>query len=66
MAPKPLVVEMGEKDACFVIEDMKRAFNHVSRAYEALGHPERIVPDIHPYEHRWSGKVTFDWFEKWL
>ena len=66
IAPKPLVVEMGEKDTCFIIEDMKKAYEHVRRAYEVLGCPGRIAPDIHPGEHMWSGRVAFDWFEKWL
>jgi len=31
IAPRPLLVEMGEKDECFVIEDAARAYEHVQR-----------------------------------
>jgi dienelactone hydrolase len=66
IAPKPLVVEMGEKDSCFVIEDMKVAYNYVRRAYEVMGAADLITADIHPGEHMWSGRVAYDWFERYL
>lgn len=66
IAPKPLVIEMGEKDTCFIIEDMKKAYDRLAKAYKVLGHPERLTCDIHPGEHMWSGRVAFDWFDKWL
>jgi dienelactone hydrolase len=66
LAPKPLVVEMGERDDCFVIDDMKAAYDRVTRAYEALGCADKIVCDVHQGEHRWSGSVAYDWFDKWL
>ena len=66
IAPKPLLVEMGEKDTCFIIEDMTKAYNYVRRAYEAYGALDRIDADIHPYEHRWSGVKAYDWFARWL
>ncbi|MDO8589514.1 MAG: alpha/beta fold hydrolase [Armatimonadota bacterium] len=66
IAPKPLVVEMGEQDTCFVIDDMKEAYERVRSAYKVRGYPERIASDIHPGEHMFSGLVAFDWFEKWL
>lgn len=66
IAPRPLVVEMGELDQCFVIEDMKRAFAHLQAAYKAAGAAGRLHADIHPNSHAWSGKVAYPVFAKVL
>ena len=66
IAPKPLLIEMGEKDTCFIIEDAKRAYQHLKRIYKAAGVPERLDCDIHPGGHAWSGAKAYDWFERWL
>jgi len=66
IAPRPLVVEMGEEDQCFVIEDMKKAFAHLAQAYKAAGRPERLVPDVHPSPHAWSGRIAYPFFARHL
>lgn len=66
ICPKPLVVEMGERDQCFVIDDMRAAYARVERIYRAAGVPERLEADVHPGEHQWSGAKSFDWFARWL
>jgi len=66
IAPRPLVVEMGEQDQCFVIDDAKQAFARVAQAYKAAGHPERLHADIHPAGHAWSGKVAYPVFARVL
>jgi dienelactone hydrolase len=66
IAPRPLLVEMGEKDMCFVIEDAKKAFKHLSRIYAAAGARDRLDKDIFPGTHAFSGAKAFDWFERWL
>jgi dienelactone hydrolase len=66
IAPKPLCVEMGEQDQCFVIEDTKKAFAQLKKIYKAAGVPERLIGDVHPGGHVWSGAKSFPWFEKWV
>jgi len=66
IAPKPLLIEMGERDQCFVIEDAKRAYKHLESIYRAAGVPERLDCDVHPGGHEWSGAKAYDWFERWL
>ncbi len=66
ICPKPLIVEMGERDQCFVIDDMRAAYARVERIYGAAGVPERLAADIHPGEHQWSGAKSLDWFDRWL
>jgi len=66
IAPKPLLVEMGELDTCFVIDDMRAAYAQVERIYAAAGASDRLDADIHPSAHAWSGRKAFDWFDRWL
>ena len=66
IAPKPLIVEMGEQDSCFIIEDMKRAYAQVERIYAAASAPDRLAADVHPGAHAWSGAKAFDWFAHWI
>jgi len=64
--PKPILFEMGRKETCFHYPDMARAYRHLSKIYKAAGVPERIGKDVHPNDHRWSGKKAWDWLAKWL
>jgi len=66
IAPKPLVVEMGELDQCFVIEDMKAAYARLEKIYAAAGVSDRLACDHHPVGHAWSGKISLPWFKKYL
>lgn len=66
IAPRPLLIEMGEKDACCVIEDAKRAFAHLKRIYTSAGVPERLECDIHPGGYEWCGAEAYKWFKRWL
>lgn len=66
MAPKPLLVEMGESDTCFVIGDAMKAYHRLRRIYAASGHPERLVADRFPGGHEFSGRKAFEWFDRWL
>jgi len=66
IAPRPLVVEMGIHDTCFIIEDAKAAYAHVERLYRAIGEGDKIVADVFDGGHEFSGRIAFDWFAKWL
>jgi len=66
IAPRPLLVEMGEKDTCFVIDDAKRAYADLERIYTAAGASDRLDRDIHPGAHEFSGRKAFEWFRRWL
>jgi dienelactone hydrolase len=65
-APKPLLVEIGKNDTCFVVEDAKEAYKHLRKIYSASGHPERLGVDIFDGGHEFSGRKAFDWFSQWL
>lgn len=66
IAPKPVLFEMGRKETCFHFPDMDRAYRHLTRIYKAAGAPDRIARDIHPHDHRWSGKKAWNWLKRWL
>jgi dienelactone hydrolase len=66
IAPKPLCVEMGEEDQCFVIDDAKAAYAQVERIYAAAGASDHLIGDVFPGGHEWSGRESFPWFERWL
>ena len=66
IAPKPLLIESGQKDLCFIIEDAREAYRRLRAIYDASGHPDALVYDEHPYEHRWHGALAWDWLERHL
>jgi hypothetical protein len=66
IAPKPLLIEMGKKDTCFVIEDCKKAYAHLKKIYTAANAVDKLDCDIHPGPHAWSGAKAYDWFAKWI
>ena len=66
IAPRPLCVEMGEQDECFIIGDARAAFAQVERVYAAAGASDRLIADVFSGGHEWSGRQSFPWFEHWL
>ena len=66
IAPRPLMVEVGERDDCFKLSDALRAFKRVKKAYKAADVPSKLALDSFPGGHEFSGAKTFDWFDRWL
>jgi dienelactone hydrolase len=66
IAPRPLLVEMGERDTCFVIDDALGAYDHLKRIYTASGHSERLEVDRFDGAHQFSGRKAFAWLDRWL
>lgn len=66
IAPRPLVVEMGRQDNCFVIDDARAGYAEIERLYEAIGDGDKLAKDEFEGGHQFSGAVAYDWFERWL
>ncbi len=66
IAPRPLLAEMGERDHCFVIDDALRCYREVEQIYAAAGAADRLAGDVFPGGHAFSGRLTFDFFDRWL
>ena len=66
IAPRPLLLEMGEKDECFFIKDMLKGYEGVKKIYQAAGCENKLWADIHPGGHAFSGNKAFEFFKKYL
>jgi len=66
IAPRPLLVEMGRLDYGFPIEHSRRAYRRLARAYRVLGAHDRLARDEFEGGHRFSGRLAFEWMERWL
>ncbi|MBI3262810.1 MAG: acetylxylan esterase [Acidobacteria bacterium] len=56
IAPRPLFVESGEKDAIFPIRASIESFNKVRAIYSVFGAAHRIEQEVFPDEHAFWGK----------
>jgi len=69
IAPRPLLVLSGTKDAVFPVTYTREANRHLARFYEAIGYPdryafiERRLP--HGYQRPFR-QVAHAWFDRWL
>jgi len=66
IAPRPLLIEMGRLDDGFPIEHSRRAYQHLQRAYRVAGAADRIACDEFDGGHQFSGRLAFDWMDRWL
>jgi len=66
IAPRPLLVESGTQDAIFPIEGAREAYRRLHQIYQVFGAGERLARDEFEGEHRWSGRLAYDWLDRWL
>lgn len=66
IAPRPLLIESAKNDPLFPFHASEFAFDRVKRVYQLLGEKEKLARDVFEGEHRFSGKIAFDWLRKWL
>jgi dienelactone hydrolase len=66
VAPRPLMVQAGERDECFTIDDVAPAGRRVGQPYRVLGVSDRYALDIFPGEHEIDVGPALGWFERWL
>lgn len=66
IAPRPLLVEIGEFDPTFHADDALRAYSAIEQVYGAAGVPDRVSRDLFPGGHAFGGRLTFDFFDRWL
>jgi len=66
IAPRPLLVEAGERDPIFPVDATRQAHDELRPIYTMFGAEQKLDADIFDGEHRWSGTKAYDWLEKWL
>ncbi|MFW6457320.1 MAG: alpha/beta hydrolase family protein, partial [Planctomycetota bacterium] len=53
IAPRPLLVEIGVHDQCFLVDSAKSCFDELVKIYEACGADDLLELDLFEGEHRW-------------
>jgi len=66
LAPKPLLVDIGAYDPCFVIDSAMACYKKVEKIYHAAGVPDNLELDLHDKGHAWGANKSFKFFNKFL
>jgi len=66
LAPRPLLVDIGVYDTCFVVDTAMACYRQVERIYQAAGASECLELDLFPGEHGWGGNRSASFFGRHL
>jgi dienelactone hydrolase len=66
IAPRPLLVEVGISDNCFLADDAMSCYREVEKIYSAAGARERLELDLFQGGHAWGANKSVDFFRKHL
>ncbi len=66
IAPRPLLVEIGTYDDCFVLDTAMSCFREVQKIYAAAGAAEKLELDLFEGGHQWGGNKSVAFFRKHL
>ena len=66
IAPRPLLVEIGLHDTCFLVESAMKCYRQVEKIYAAAGARERLDLDLFAGGHRWGANKSADFFARHL
>jgi dienelactone hydrolase len=66
VAPRPLLVEIGLHDECFLVDSAIECFAEVEKIYEAAGAGEMLELDLFEGGHRWGGNRSAEFFRQHL
>jgi len=66
IAPRPLLVEIGAHDKCFLADDSLTCVREVEKIYKAAQVPKNYEIDLFEGDHSFAGNKAFDFFDKHL
>ena len=66
LAPRPLLIDIGARDSCFVVDGALRCFRKLEAIYRAAGARSRLELDYFPGEHAWGGNRSDEFFARHL
>jgi hypothetical protein len=66
LAPKPLLVDIGVYDTCFMIDTSLDCYHRVVAIYRAAGATDKLWLDLFPGEHGWGGHKSVEFFKDYL
>ena len=64
IAPRPLLVEIGIYDDCFLVDSAMSCFGEVEKIYAAANAADKLHLDLFEGGHRWGGNKSIDFFRK--
>ena len=65
IAPRPMVIEWGQRDPLIPHDWAERGLARIQRAYAAAGAPESLMVDRFDGEHRFHGTLALDVLTRW-
>ena len=66
IAPRPLLVEIGTYDDCFLLDTAASCFREVEKIYAAAGAAGNLELDLFEGGHAWGGRKSVSFFKKHL
>ena len=66
IAPRPLFVESGDRDAIFPVESSRESYGKVRRVYEAFGAGDAVAHEVFAGEHSFHGKAGIPFLKRML
>lgn len=66
ITPRPLVLESGRADGGFPYDAAIDCARELRGWYALCGQEDRLAHDLFDGEHEISGRLAYDWFERWL
>lgn len=66
ITPRPLVLENGRADTGFPYEAAIDSARELRDRYALYGQEDRLAHDVFDGQHEISGRLAYDWFERWL
>ncbi len=66
IAPRPLLVEYGTDDPLYARQVVDEALDRTAHTYEVQGVADHFDADIFTGGHRWSGRKSLAWLDRWL
>jgi len=66
IAPRPVLVEIGVYDDCFLVDSAMSCYREVEKIYSAADAGDKLELDLFEGGHKWSGRSSFGFFKKHL
>jgi hypothetical protein len=66
IAPRPLLVQKGQNDGCFITEDVEKAVEQVTRIYHAFGSSKNFKYQTCPGGHLLNTDLADKWLKQFL
>jgi len=66
IAPRPLLLELGTNDGTSPEIFATDAYERIRKVYDFLGAEDRLDIDIFDSGHKFNGRKSLTWFDRWL